>query len=162
MHLKIHSSLAYASSANKRCLFRSQSGIHPTSTWKGACGFSIVFTLTMRFPSRTHFVSGCSMFLTWRRFFFLFFRPLSLFRHCFKPGASFVLKVDQCFFCFDVPKLICITMFDHKTVSQAFFDFVNHLWIQIVVYISENKTPFHDFSFPFHLILPENSAIRVS
>ena len=67
----------------------------------------------------------------------------------FKTGASFVLKLGQCISRLDVPKLIGVTVFDHKTVSHAFLDSTNHLWSQIL-----EKTPFRDSSFPFHLILP--------
>ena len=88
-----------------------------------------------------------------RLVFFLFFQPLSCLRHSLKPGASFVLKLGQCISRLDVPKLIGVTVFDHKTVSHAFLDSTNHLWSQIFVYILE-KTPFRDSSFPFHLILP--------
>ena len=92
--------------------------------------------------------------------FFLFFQPQSRFRHSFKPGASFVLKIGHCFLRYNVPKLIGIAVFDHETVSHSFFDSANHLWSQIVVYIFE-KTPFRDSSSPFHFILPLKFRIRL-
>ena len=68
MHLKIQSSSAYLSSANKHLLRRSQSGNRPAPICKGACRSSIIFTSIRRFASKTHFVPGRYMFSLWRLF----------------------------------------------------------------------------------------------
>ena len=60
MHLKILSSSAF--------LFWSQLGKYPAPTRSGACRYSMIFTSIMRYPSKLHFVPGCSTLSGWRRF----------------------------------------------------------------------------------------------
>ena len=164
MHLKIQSSSVHElTSANKSFLFRSQSGKRPAPKCKGAGGSSTIFTSTMRFFSKRHFVFGRSIFFALQTVFFLFFQPLSRWRYSFKPGASFVLIIGHCFLRFDVPKVICITVFDQKTVSHSFFDSANHFWSQIVVYIILlKKTPFCDFSASVLFNTLRKSAVKTS
>ena len=111
------------------------------------------FHLNQKVRLKNPFRSWALYVFTLEAVFFLFFQQQSRFRHSFKPGSSFVLKIGHCFLRFNVPKLIGIAVFDHKTVSHSLFDSANHLWSQIVVYIFEKK-PLRDSSSALHFILP--------
>ena len=122
MHLKIQSSSAYVSTrANKSFLFRSQSGKRPAPTCKGALRVLYNFHLNHKVLLKTPFCVWTLYFFALQTVFFLFFQP-----HCLacdilsNRGASFVLIIGHCFLRFDVPKLICINLFDQKTLSHSF------------------------------------------
>ena len=147
MHLKIQSSSAYVStSANRSFLFRSQSGKRPVPTCKGALRVLYNFHLNHYVLLKTPFCVWTLYFFALQTVFFLFFQPLSRLRYSFKPGASFVLIIGHCFLHFDVPKLICINLFDQKTVSHSFS--IPRIMFKVKSLFTSffKKTPFCDFS----------------
>ena len=124
--------------------------------WRVLDNFHLNIKVLLKAPFRVWTL----YFFALQTVFFLFFQPLSRLLYSFKPGASFVLIIGHCFLRFDVPKVICITVFDQKTVSHSFFDSVNHFWSQIVVYSILHS--FCDFSASVLFNTLRKSAVKTS
>ena len=118
------------------------------------------FHLNQRVRLKNPFLSWALYVFALEAVFFLFFQQQSRFRHSFKPGSSFVLKIGHCFLRFNVPKLRGIAVFDHKTVSHSLFDSANHLWVKSL--FTSLKKNHYAILLPLSTSSsPKNSAIRL-